>query len=511
MPISATAVASILALVLTKSAASGAPKADGASTGVNSICDEAKYDNLLAAKLAHEADTVTKGITTLLKAQISYEIAAAAAPTGRQKTAFQALEIMASAQAETAAKTNSALERKLTYAAMLLRMRVGKLKAVHDMKPQTVKQTGAAHTTGQSLNSANGMAKCSSTATLTGDTGNCTLDDDGQGTITSAKININEATQIKLMPEERLQLPKLTVTAYAKGTPDSANTAATNNGGFCVESSKDIKSVDPTNVVAATLTMTPQKSTAAAVDLHKSGHEGACADHPGDKHWQEHSQEALRRALCEVKTATPVGTTPPHKLGLTHLENSATLATILRSLETTSLQKAPQKGAYKAVIQQYIGKDANDFKTTIVAAVEEKSIDITLQDKHINSSPIKLAGTEDGLMVLSYYRGKELAEKKQAQDAATKPTVAKEVSDKCKTITDQEKCKTEDGCEVKGYNCVAAEGKVEEKNEDKCKWKPEKECKSPDCKLEGETCKDSSFILNKKLALMVSAFVAFPF
>nr|APD74682.1 variant surface glycoprotein 1125.4151 [Trypanosoma brucei] len=48
---------------------------------------------------------------------------------------------------------------------------------------------------------------------------------------------------------------------------------------------------------------------------------------------------------------------------------------------------------------------------------------------------------------------------------------------------------------------------------EKCKEKPEPECtKAPECKWEGKECKDSSFLVDMKLALnMVAAFVAFPF
>nr|APD73040.1 variant surface glycoprotein 1125.194 [Trypanosoma brucei] len=48
---------------------------------------------------------------------------------------------------------------------------------------------------------------------------------------------------------------------------------------------------------------------------------------------------------------------------------------------------------------------------------------------------------------------------------------------------------------------------------EKCKGKPQGECKSPDCKWEGETCKDSSIIVNKQFALTVvsAAFMALLF
>nr|CAA39964.1 Variant Surface Glycoprotein [Trypanosoma brucei] len=48
---------------------------------------------------------------------------------------------------------------------------------------------------------------------------------------------------------------------------------------------------------------------------------------------------------------------------------------------------------------------------------------------------------------------------------------------------------------------------------EKCKGKGEKDCKSPDCKWEGGTCKDSSILANKQFALSVAsaAFVALLF
>nr|AGH60823.1 variant surface glycoprotein 1918 [Trypanosoma brucei] len=45
--------------------------------------------------------------------------------------------------------------------------------------------------------------------------------------------------------------------------------------------------------------------------------------------------------------------------------------------------------------------------------------------------------------------------------------------------------------------------RVENKKEEKCAGKEDKDCKSPDCKWEGETCKYSSFLVNKKFALMI--------
>nr|APD72568.1 variant surface glycoprotein 1125.6 [Trypanosoma brucei] len=83
-------------------------------------------------------------------------------------------------------------------------------------------------------------------------------------------------------------------------------------------------------------------------------------------------------------------------------------------------------------------------------------------------------------------------------------------TDKCTYDEKENKCNPKqaiDGAEVPGTGDRAAD-----KKEERCAGKPEKECKDG-CKWEGETCKDSSFLLTKKFALSVvsATFVALLF
>nr|AAA30249.1 surface glycoprotein [Trypanosoma brucei]prf//1909283C major surface antigen:ISOTYPE=1.13 [Trypanosoma brucei] len=91
-------------------------------------------------------------------------------------------------------------------------------------------------------------------------------------------------------------------------------------------------------------------------------------------------------------------------------------------------------------------------------------------------------------------------------------------SDGCKwNSTDKSEgdfCKAKGEDEQKAQGAGTGDGAAgEQKKEDKCKDKKKDDCKSPDCKWEGETCKDSSFLLNKKFALTVvsAAFAALLF
>nr|APD74731.1 variant surface glycoprotein 1125.4204 [Trypanosoma brucei] len=94
--------------------------------------------------------------------------------------------------------------------------------------------------------------------------------------------------------------------------------------------------------------------------------------------------------------------------------------------------------------------------------------------------------------------------------------------EECNKIKDATECNKMDYCSYEAentdekrckYNKTKAEkSKVSlpqtqttggtETTTDKCKGKKKDDCKSPDCKWEGETCKDSSFFVNKKLTLI---------
>ncbi|EAN80685.1 variant surface glycoprotein (VSG, atypical), putative [Trypanosoma brucei brucei TREU927] len=109
-------------------------------------------------------------------------------------------------------------------------------------------------------------------------------------------------------------------------------------------------------------------------------------------------------------------------------------------------------------------------------------------------------------------------------DQGTQPT------NKCNQIVTEETCNKENECSYEKesdgtkrckYNATKATANgvpvtqpqkgPAKTTENKCKWKPEKDFKSPDCKWDGKECKNSSIIANKQFAMIVSAFVAMVF
>ncbi|RHW74106.1 Trypanosome variant surface glycoprotein C-terminal domain containing protein [Trypanosoma brucei equiperdum] len=77
-----------------------------------------------------------------------------------------------------------------------------------------------------------------------------------------------------------------------------------------------------------------------------------------------------------------------------------------------------------------------------------------------------------------------------------------------KTETDSnKKCKV-DAEKPKKKSVSATQPQTTETTTDKCKDKKKDECKSPDCKWEGETCKDPSFLLKTEFAVITAVFIS---
>ncbi|RHW73090.1 Trypanosome variant surface glycoprotein C-terminal domain containing protein [Trypanosoma brucei equiperdum] len=78
-----------------------------------------------------------------------------------------------------------------------------------------------------------------------------------------------------------------------------------------------------------------------------------------------------------------------------------------------------------------------------------------------------------------------------------------------KTETDSnKKCKLDaEKAKKKSVSATQPQTTGTEKPTDKCKDKKKDECKSPDCKWEGENCKDPSFLLKSKFAVIAAVFM----
>nr|APD73838.1 variant surface glycoprotein 1125.1683 [Trypanosoma brucei] len=139
---------------------------------------------------------------------------------------------------------------------------------------------------------------------------------------------------------------------------------------------------------------------------------------------------------------------------------------------------------------------------------------------------------EELATLLAYYQNaasRKITELKQQLKEDSGQKDPKTTADVCSKITDKNECNNKAFC---SYNESVAEGEKKckfnetkasksgvpvtqtqtggaETTTEKCKGKPEKDCKYPYCKWEGKECKDSSILVTKQFALSVLAFLSF--
>nr|AGH61240.1 variant surface glycoprotein 786 [Trypanosoma brucei] len=229
------------------------------------------------------------------------------------------------------------------------------------------------------------------------------------------------------------------------------------------------------------------------------------------------------------------------KPGQTEVETMKLLAQKTAALESIKFQLAASTGKktsdYKEdenLKTEYFGKTESNIEPLWNKVKEEKVKGADPEDPS-KESKISDLNTEEQLQrVLDCYAvATRLKLAKQAEDIAKLETEiadqkGKSPETECNKISDEPKCNDEKTCswhkDVKNgeKNCQFNSTKAKEKGvtvtqtqtvggtettTEKSKDKKKDDCKSPDCKWEGETCKDSSFLVNKKLALIDAVFV----
>nr|ARB50596.1 variant surface glycoprotein [Trypanosoma brucei] len=431
---------------------------DDAGAAVNSICKEARYNRLLAEIIRSSRDDSLSQLDALAKAELSYRIAAAKNGGTPKQTAFTALAAVAAARRTRHASQLTAALPHSNLAYRLLKQREDRLTGI--VRTSATKATGttASYSSGGGGPTFNSAHTCTYSPTLDADgDADCTLDAATENTITTSKISLAKATQLPLVAEANLGRQKVTVTAYGLGSANSYNAASTTTLGLCVTSPGSGAVSTKTDILGALLTITKRTETPTATPLHDAANPAACTKSKIGEPWGEALPATIAHAVCMHKSNPFPRSDLPHTEELATLEASDELVEALTDLTNPGGKIPKDSGAKKTLVNKYFGSTPAGYRSDIQEEITTKKIEVTIRDTKIDKPPFELAVTKEGITALSYYIGKDLAEKKQTQDAADKPTVTKDQNDKCKAIKDKEKCKTEVGCKYNDKNSKCEE------------------------------------------------------
>nr|CAJ16920.1 variant surface glycoprotein (VSG), putative [Trypanosoma brucei brucei TREU927] len=471
------------------------------------ICDVAEQLQKIPGKAKHQTTTSLAAISEATKATLKLQLAATAAPNVSGAVVYGVLAAAAANHVESLRQQAVLLTTNAVQAAAHAAAVAGGISEMFDFLGKADKGGSA---TAWCLGNADGTAAGANT----GYSGKCRLSDT---TFPSADHSLDEQV-IK-----KSGYPKLTTTDMAAGGGGANKCHITKKGGAPAAATDVFQESAAKKILFDLIAITPNNNGASVqLQAHNS---------LGDN-WEGDSASAMGQLLKSVgklETANletkGADTDAIIKSITTHTD---TLAAITKQVKYFNL-KFPDKTEEQTAAEmlQFYTTAAGDKGNNLLVRLNNlkvpKQTDSGVSDVLITAltttdeliASLQLAKTQAAITAAQAKRDLANAAKNNKKGATNPEEV-------CNAIEEQEQCDTTPGCHYnktkEGKKCTLNKeakqalekanqetGGKDKKTDSKCAGKEQKDCKSPDCKWEGETCKDSSFLLNKQFALMVSA------
>nr|APD73923.1 variant surface glycoprotein 1125.2009 [Trypanosoma brucei] len=441
-------------------------KLDTAGAKVTDLCTEAKYVTALAQIFRQEADRISRGQTTLMKAATAYRLSAAAATDAKQIQGFQALELVATQKLnQYRAQATAAIDKKLK-AANVLESRAMKIIQTQRLqiksaqpKPATTANNSGTWPTGSTV-----QTTIEHTLRMKSDV-NCTVDKlDDSETIKQSEVNHRQLTALPLAEDSAFEQTALRVLVVSKGTP--ANTHSSGGGAAAGVVSQDGTSY--TALLGGKIETISAEEKPETTNLFKDAEQRTtCAEHTLKQEWALHSREYVLTVVCAATTAAEPETTDPMSWKLENLKTNKELALLLREVAGISENSAAMEpAAITKIIQGILGTTEQEYETKFVKYVNAESREYTIGDKQLKGSFLEMANNERAPELLAHLLGKKAWTKQQNCNDAPKEVAKDEQKAKCQSITEKSKCTADKDCEYKDGKCQTKEG-VKAENDDK--------------------------------------------
>ncbi|EAN78987.1 variant surface glycoprotein (VSG), putative [Trypanosoma brucei brucei TREU927] len=468
---------------------------DTATQQVKTACSAAQYLHKLASKLEQARPSAKEIRTTAIKTAMAYRIKAAFSQDKQTEIAFLAMAAVTEAGIDTLNRETEAAAKRYNDAVRIIKQQEAAMLTLHRTESTSAKVTSTAPSTAAQLESVTGMVKCPSTAAFKLEAATCTLDTEKEAVKTN-DIAHESHTKIKIIDVTK-PATTYTVTTHCKGKLSSSSIASTMQDGGCIERGSDFNTA-ANNAMATALTKKATTYSTIDINLFTNVETKTCTQINPTAPYTEYDKDTLGNALCNIRQLKKPTYTPIHRISWAAVRADDKLLQALTDLIAPGGKAPTEQQAKKALTDAYLGSDQTAFTARITDSIDKTPLNLKVRETTFDKTIFETAGTDSAATVLTFLQGKQLIASRTAATASSSPEVRKEISKKCAAITNKEKCKTEDGCEFKDGNCVAAEkNKGEEKKEEKCKGKGEKDCgEAAGYKWEGETCKDFSFLLN---------------
>nr|AGH60247.1 variant surface glycoprotein 1314 [Trypanosoma brucei] len=402
------------------------PVPDTAGGKVGYLCGDARYIRFLVDKFIEDYGEALAALPALSKAANAYTIAASnpAAPT--TQAAMHVLAELQTMKANAAAAELATVNSRYDLAIKLLKQREGRLHAIIQSSYNQVTQTDGATIGSDTVKEKASTVGCKATVTLVPDQSkNFSLARDADHAVKYADVNLNSATQLQHVTEDSLKHQKMIAKAFCTSTATTTTTASTHHHGFCVNTGDETSLSGADAILRAELAIEERTVNIKQTNLHEIGTTGTCTATKITEAWGEQEADTLASVLCTIKQQKVAKRQPLHKQPLTNLEISVQIAEALNQVQSPGSPLTDDAKKKKQLVNKYFGSSDNEFKANIEKAIETTEVDVTIGKTKIKKTPLALAGTDEGIQVLSYYFGKDLAAKAETTVPRPVPTMNK--------------------------------------------------------------------------------------
>nr|AGH61115.1 variant surface glycoprotein 557 [Trypanosoma brucei] len=444
--VSVALILGLTAACVSNGSAGSGKSDDQATTAAKDVCDIARYlafaESDLSNKISNYRHTIDQLKTEALATQMLAEkLRGSAAFKGAQL-----LSILATTRVDQAQSAAPARLSQLTAAARVLNRQLGIARGYGAAAVSKITQGKPTNIASAETPISGGVGH-TQTPTLTPlQATHCNLNDDtGSSKVKKPDVKIAETKTIPLIEETKLMPAALVVTAYAKGSPNSAATLQGTHTWIATHSSN-------TNLLGAKVNVTAPADYVKKQEVYDETKPTPQCGEPQET--DVNKQTTPKDAAATICTAILSRDPDPTSVLDQSLDDIATNseAQTVAALILGQSKKPTDPGQASKQVKDLLGGSEANYQNTYVKAVKTTQITVDLNGVKTTDTLLKLAEKTESADVLAFLIGqnKGIQENKSGdntespkKDENVEKTAKKGVDDKAKTdctATQADKC-----------------------------------------------------------------------
>nr|AGH61081.1 variant surface glycoprotein 522 [Trypanosoma brucei] len=425
---------------------------DTAADHVTSPCTEILFDLTLAKHYENQIQAAESALSRNYAAIRSWALLEAMTSDASRQHAYAGLIAYGTAVTLSAEGQLVGQKAKKLKAAHELRQRAANLSAALQLQAATQAEMpipaasdGKAFFTGAT----GGCAYTGITATASTQT--CDYSSDERANINEAEMTDTKMTKIKTIEDRYLTTITINAAAATKGNPTAGKDDYEQKD--CQGGGNGGPNFAGTDALGIKITNLGTKASTTETQL-KAQESNECANKPGKE--QKTPKERLAYLICEANKATIITPTDLQTLTLETLISAPEMMAIGGALladepATEKKYSSAQQTQIQQLLKKAYGQTNDQFQTNFIKPLAAQTVKFKIGGAEVSNTVAALMSSPSSGLALAYHKGKN---KLQHQVKPDTPLVESKKGSECQKITEKEKCKTTDGCELKGENFV---------------------------------------------------------